>query len=84
MQTLHGGHRIYTILILCLLGLCVAQNADAQRRRGGRAEDQRIYLDHADSLYYDEYRKRDTQIVRGHVKFRHQGAVLYCDSACFK
>ena len=84
MQTLHGGHRIYTILILCLLGLCVAQNADAQRRRGGRAEDQRIYLDHADSLYYDEYRKRDTQIVRGHVKFRHQGAVLYCDSAYFK
>ena len=84
MQTLHGGHRICTILILCLLGLCVAQNADAQRRRGGRAEDQRIYLDHADSLYYDEYRKRDTQIVRGHVKFRHQGAVLYCDSAYFK
>ena len=84
MQTLHGGHRIYTILILCLLGLCVAQNADAQRRRGGRAEDQRIYLDHADSLYYDEYRKRDTQIVRGHVKFRHQGAILYCDSAYFK
>lgn len=84
IQTLHGGHRIYTILILCLLGLCVAQNADAQRRRGGRAEDQRIYLDHADSLYYDEYRKRDTQIVRGHVKFRHQGAVLYCDSAYFK
>lgn len=84
MHTLHGGHRIYTILILCLLGLCVAQNADAQRRRGGRADDQRIYLDHADSLYYDEYRKRDTQIVRGHVKFRHQGAVLYCDSAYFK
>lgn len=84
MHTLHGGHRIYTILILCLLGLCVAQYADAQRSRGGRADDQRIYLDHADSLYYDEYRKRDTQIVRGHVKFRHQGAVLYCDSAYFK
>ena len=84
MHTLHGGHRIYTILILCLLGLCLAQNADAQRRSGGRTDDPRIYLDHADSLYYDEYKKRDTQIVRGHVKFRHQGAVLYCDSAYFK
>ena len=83
-KSLHGGHRIFTILILCLLALCQTQQADAQRRRGGRADDQRIYLDHADSLYYNEYRKHDTQIVRGHVKFRHQGATLFCDSAYFK
>ena len=82
-QSLHGGHRIFTILILCLLALCQAQHADAQRRRG-RVNDQRIYLDHADSLYYDEFRRRDTQIVRGHVRFRHQGATLLCDSAYFK
>ena len=82
-QSLHGGHRIFTILILCLLALCQAQHADAQRRRG-RVNDQRIYLDHADSLYYDEFRRRDTQIVRGHVKFRHQGTTLLCDSAYFK
>ncbi len=82
-HTLHGGHRIFTIVILCLLALCQAQHADAQRRKG-RADDQRIYLDHADSLYYNEYRKHDTQIVRGHVKFRHQGATLFCDSAYFK
>ena len=83
-QSLHGGHRIFTILILCLLALCQVQHADAQKKRGGRVNDQRIYLDHADSLYYDEFRKRDTQIVKGHVKFRHQGATLLCDSAYFK
>ena len=57
--------------------------ANAQRNRG-RAQDERIYLDHADSLYYDEFRRNDTQVVRGNVKFRHRGSVLYCDSAYFK
>ena len=72
------------VMILCLFGLCQPQDAHAQKRRNARTADQRIYLDHADSLYFDEYKKHDTQIVRGHVKFRHQGAVLYCDSAYFK
>ena len=72
------------VMILCLFGLCQSQHAHAQKRRSTRTADQRIYLDHADSLYYDEYKKYDTQIVRGHVKFRHQGAILYCDSAYFK
>lgn len=80
---LYGGHSIMGIMILCLFALCLPQEAQAQRRKA-RANDQRIYLDHADSLYFDEFRKHDTQIVRGHVKFRHQGAVLYCDSAYFK
>ena len=71
-------------MVLCLFGLCVSQNASAQRKRASRPADNRIYLDHADSLYFDEYRRHDTQVVRGHVKFRHQGATLYCDSAYFK
>ena len=79
-----SGHSIMMVMILCLFGLCQPQDAHAQKRRNARTADQRIYLDHADSLYFDEYKKHDTQIVRGHVKFRHQGAVLYCDSAYFK
>lgn len=77
-----GRHRIWASMILCLLGLCMALPAQAQRR--GRVQDERIYLDHADSLYYDEFQRHDTQVVRGHVKFRHRGSVLYCDSAYFK
>ena len=75
-------HRILAWMILCLLGLCMASPAQAQRR--GRVQDERIYLDHADSLYFDEYQRHDTQVVRGNVKFRHRGSVLYCDSAYFK
>ena len=79
-----GGHRTIITVILCLLGLCLSQNVQAQRKKHSKPEDTRIYLDHADSLYYDEYKRHDTQIVRGHVKFRHQGATLYCDSAYFR
>ena len=56
----------------------------AQAQRRGRVQDERIYLDHADSLYFDEFQRHDTQVVRGNVKFRHRGSVLYCDSAYFK
>ena len=80
-QALHR-HRILALMILCLLGLCMVLPAHAQRK--GRIQDERIYLDHADSLYYDEFRKHDTQIVRGNVKFSHRGSTLYCDSAYFK
>ena len=83
-HTPYGGHSIFFTLMLCLLCLCVALPAEAQRKRGVRKGDERIFLDHADSLYYDEYRRHDTQIVRGHVKFRHQGTTLWCDSAYFR
>ena len=80
----YGGHSIFFTMMLCLFCLCVAMPAEAQKKKGGRKGDERIFLDHADSLYYDEYRRHDTQIVRGHVKFRHQGATLWCDSAYFR
>ena len=80
---INGRHGII-VVILCLLGLFASLPADAQRRRASRPQDSRIYLDHADSLYYDEYRRHDTQVVRGHVRFRHQGTTLYCDSAYFR
>lgn len=75
-------HGNLLMLVLCLLALCMAQNVSAQRKN--RVEDNRIYLDHADSLYYDKFRLGDKQIVRGHVRFRHQGVKLFCDSAYFK
>ena len=80
---INGRHGII-LVILCLLGLFASLPADAQRRRASRPQDSRIYLDHADSLYYDEYRRHDTQVVRGHVRFRHKGTTLYCDSAYFR
>ena len=76
-------HGTLLTLVLCLLALCMVQNVSAQRRNT-RPTDNRIYLDHADSLYYDRARLGDKQVVRGNVKFRHKGATLLCDSAYFK
>lgn len=72
-------------MVLCLFGLCVARSMlpVKQRAARGAADDNRVYLIHADVLHYDRYKNPDAQILNGHVAFRHQGATLYCDSAHF-
>lgn len=81
-----NGHRIFSILILCLFGLCLVQAMQAPRKRAkkNRPQGDRIYLQHADELMYDMYGKNpDAQIVKGKVSFLHQGGRLTCDSAYF-
>ena len=45
--------------------------------------DQRIHLLHADELYHNERINREAQILVGHVRFRHEGVILTCDSALY-
>lgn len=80
-----NGHRIFSILVLCLFGLCLVQAMQAPKgREKKRPKGERVYLLHADELYYDLYGKNpDAQIVKGKVSFLHQGAHLTCDSAYF-
>ncbi len=68
---------IYIIAIVLFLAL----PADAQRKR--KAADEKVYLDHADELKYDESVRPGVQIVKGHVRFRYQDTNLSCDSAYF-
>ena len=42
-----------------------------------------IYLDHSDRLEFDKERWPDCQIVNGHVQFRHEDMIMFCDSAYF-
>ena len=42
-----------------------------------------VYLDHSNTLSFDEERIADAQILRGNVIFRHDDALMYCDSAYF-
>lgn len=42
-----------------------------------------IYLEHSNTLEFDEARLPDAQILRGDVRFRHDSMLLYCDSAYF-
>ncbi len=80
-----NGHRIFPILVLCLFGFCLVQAMQAPKgREKKRPKGERVYLLHADELYYDLYGKNpDAQIVKGKVSFLHQGAHLTCDSAYF-
>ena len=78
------GHRTTIALVLCLFGLCVARSVQpAGRRQVQAADDNRVYLLHADVLRYDRFKNPDAQILNGNVAFLHQGATLYCDSAHF-
>ena len=79
-----NGHRIVTLMILCLFGLCVVQSMTPARKRKTGPKDDRVYLVHSDVLRYDMYGANPrAQIAKGHVHFRHQGAQLWCDSAYF-
>ena len=42
-----------------------------------------VYLEHSETLSFDQERIADAQILRGNVIFRHEEALMYCDSAYF-
>lgn len=71
-------------MVLCLFGMGIVFSAQPPKRTKKRAEDTRVYLQHADELQYDMYGSHpDAQIARGNVSFLHKGAYLTCDSAYF-
>ncbi len=65
--------RCYITLILCPL-LCFSANLQAETM---------LYLEHAQTLDFDETLHPDAQILRGDVMFKHDDAVMYCDSAYY-
>lgn len=42
-----------------------------------------VFLEHSETLSFDEQRLPDAQILRGNVCFRHDSVLMYCDSAYF-
>lgn len=42
-----------------------------------------VYLERAENLSFDQERIADAQILKGDVVFRHDEALMYCDSAYF-
>lgn len=65
-------YKVYLLSILlplvCLLSM-KAQNT--------------VILEHSETLSFDERRMPDAQILRGDVRFRHDSALMFCDSAYF-
>lgn len=42
-----------------------------------------VYLENTQTLAFDQFTNPDVQILKGNVRFRHDGALLFCDSAYF-
>lgn len=42
-----------------------------------------VRLEHSETLSFDEKKHKDAQILRGDVRFRHDSALMFCDSAYF-
>ncbi len=64
------GNRI--ILLGAVWGMCIGIHAQTM-----------VYLEHSEKLSFDEERIADAQILSGNVIFRHDDALMYCDSAYF-
>lgn len=66
--------RRYIFLLACLVLTLHAQWSLAETL---------VYLEHSNTLEFDQERLPDAQILRGDVCFRHDDALMYCDSAYF-
>ena len=57
----------------------------AQNTINGEAETPRdkVFLEHADELFFDKEQNAEVQVLVGNVKFRHQNSYMFCDSAYF-
>lgn len=42
-----------------------------------------VYLENCETLSYDELINPNVKVLRGNVRFRHDNALMYCDSAYF-
>lgn len=42
-----------------------------------------VYLENCETLSFDKIQSPDLQVLKGNVRFRHDNAMLYCDSAYF-
>ncbi len=42
-----------------------------------------VYLENTETLAYDQFTNPDLKVLKGNVRFKHDNAFLYCDSAYF-
>ena len=60
------------------------KHEDAPKKKpDGEGKKTMVYLERAEHLNFDQERIADAQILTGDVVFRHEDALMYCDSAYF-
>ena len=52
-----------------------------QVKKKGLPAQKMLHLEHAETMSFDVYTSPDYQVLVGDVRFRHDGAYLFCDSA---
>lgn len=65
------GLRVYIVVLWMVLTTMLA------------SAETMVYLEHSETLNFDERLAPNAQILRGNVCFRHEDALMYCDSAYF-
>ena len=68
--------KIRTLYIFLCLTVLLPFQAQTERTAN-------VILEHAESLTFDKARNAERQVLKHNVRFRHEGAVMYCDSAYF-
>ena len=67
----------YRLAVIGLVGLLMS-SVHAQQKQPDM-----VYLEYCETLSFDEKRLPDAQILKGDVRFRHDSALMFCDSAYF-
>lgn len=78
-----GAIRAYILLLSFVVGSVVLLSAKKKERVVNTPKQEMVYLEHSDRLEFDERRLPDAQLLKGNVRFRHDSALMYCDSAYF-
>ena len=69
--------RVEKLIVLLVVGLLSVVNCQLSMSQT------LVYLERADNLLFDQEKLPDARIVVGNVLFRHDEALMYCDSANF-
>lgn len=77
-----GKIRFY--ILLMLLAVSTLAFGQKGKKQNTKVTDDRVYLEHADNLSFDQYGPQaGAHVARGKVKFVQEGMMLTCDSAYF-
>ncbi|MBQ8101269.1 MAG: hypothetical protein IJ169_08285 [Paludibacteraceae bacterium] len=71
------------IVLLCLTAGMLWAEEVKDDKEVKEVKETLIYLEHSETLNFDEERHKDAQLLKGNVIFRHDDALMYCDSAWF-
>ena len=71
-----NGRMVIGLLLLLFCNALCAQESKEEKKT-------MVYLERSETLNFDEKRIADAQILVGDVVFRHEDALMYCDSAYF-